>query len=67
MVRIHGLPINSEHSSVIPLHELMLLKDGLADPSPELVSSLKQFLKGSVTEAEIDAHLVTPFQQLRID
>jgi hypothetical protein len=44
----------------------MLLKEGLADPSDTLVALLKQLLKGSVTEAEIDTHLVVPFQQRRI-
>ena len=41
-------------------------EEGLADPSAELVASLKQLLRGSVTEAEIDAHLVAPFQQRRV-
>jgi hypothetical protein len=47
----------------ISLNELMLLKEGLADPSAELVASLKQLFRGSVTEAEIDAHLVVPFNK----
>jgi hypothetical protein len=41
----------------------MLLKEGLADPSDELVA----LLKSSVTEADIDAHLVEPFQQRKAD
>jgi hypothetical protein len=45
----------------------MLLKEGLADPSDELVALLKQLLKSSVTEADIDAHLVEPFQQRKAD
>ena len=52
-----------DHPSTIPLSELMLLREGLADPSAELVALVKQLLRGSVTEAEIDAHLVMPFQQ----
>jgi len=67
IVRLHGFSIDSEHSPVVPLNELMLLKEGLIDPSAELVTSLKLLLRGSVTEADIDAHLVMPFQQLRID
>ena len=46
----------------IPLSELSLLKEGRADPSAALVASLKQLLKGTVTDAEIDAHLVAPFE-----
>ena len=61
--RLHGLSRNIDHASAIPLDELILLKDGLSDPSAELVASLKQLLKGSVSEAEIDTHLVVPFQR----
>ena len=46
----------------IPLSELKLLKDGVADPSNTLVTSLKQLFDGKVTEAEIDAYLVEPFE-----
>jgi hypothetical protein len=45
----------------VTLDELLLLKEGLADPSAGLVSLLKQQLQGHVTETEIDAHLVAPF------
>jgi len=41
----------------------MQIKEGLADPSAELVASLKQLLRGSVVEAEIGAHLVVPFNK----
>ncbi len=63
----HEFSCEAGHPPVVPLNELMLLKEGLADPSAELVASLKQLLKGSVTEAEIYAHLVAPFQQRRVD
>jgi len=59
--KLHGFSNDADHPLTIPLNELMLLKEGLADPSAELVASLKQLLRGSVTEAEIDAHLVAPF------
>ncbi len=45
----------------ISLNDLVELKEGLADPSKELVFSLKTLLKGSVSEAEIDEYLVKPF------
>ncbi|MBA7476027.1 hypothetical protein ES707_11402 [subsurface metagenome] len=47
----------------ISLSDLILLKEDLADPSAELVASLKQLLRGSVVEAEIDAHLVVSFNK----
>ena len=52
-----------DSSVIIPLNELMLLKDGLADPSATLVGSLKQMLKGTTIELEINTHLVVPFKQ----
>ena len=54
---------DSHQYSNVSLHELMLLKEGLADPSVQLVALLKQLLRGSVTEVEIDAHLVAPFKK----
>ena len=46
----------------ISLNELMRLKEGLADPSPELVQALKKLLLGVATEAEIEKYLAIPFQ-----
>jgi hypothetical protein len=65
--KLHGFSYDADHPPTISLNELMLLKEGLADPSGELVALLKQLLKGSVTEADIDAHLVEPFQQRKAD
>jgi hypothetical protein len=53
---------NSDWSQCIPLEELRLVKEGLEDPSPTLVSLLKEMLKGAVSDSAIDAHLVTPFE-----
>jgi hypothetical protein len=47
----------------IPLEELRLLKEGIADPSPALVSLLKEMLQSSITDNAINARLVTPFEQ----
>jgi hypothetical protein len=63
---IHGLSHSASQLSIIPLNDLMLFKEGLADPSDVLVTLLKQLMKGYVTEAEIDTHLVAPFQQRMI-
>ena len=60
-------PRNSDLSVIIPLDDIVSLKEGLADPSTELVASLKQLLKGVSTEVEIDAYLVAPFGQRKID
>jgi hypothetical protein len=63
---LHGLSHSASQLTIIPLNDLVLLKEGLADPSDALVTLLKQLLKGTVTEAEIDAHFIAPFQQYRI-
>jgi hypothetical protein len=48
----------------IPLEELRLIKAGIADPSPDLVTLLKSMLCNTVSESVIDSHLVTPFENL---
>ena len=65
--KLHGSSHDAGHPSTISLNELMLLKEGHADPSGELVTLLKQLLKGSVNEADIDAHLIEPFQRRKAD
>jgi len=66
--RTSKLPVgscNADHALSIPLDELRQLKEGTADPSTALVAALKQLFSGTVTEAEIDAHLVAPFKKQR--
>jgi hypothetical protein len=46
----------------IPLEELRLIKEGIADPSPSLIALLKNNLGPTVSESVIDSHLVTPFK-----
>ncbi len=46
----------------ISLNELIRLKEGLDDPSPELVQALKKLLLGVATVVEMDEYLVRPFQ-----
>jgi hypothetical protein len=58
---LHADMTRSEWDQSIPLDELRLLKEGLADPSDALVSVLKDLLKGMVNDIEIDSHLVEPF------
>ena len=45
----------------ISLNELIRLKEGQDDPSPELVRAFKKLLPGVVSEVEIDKYLVSPF------
>ena len=46
----------------ISLNELFRLKEGLDDPSLELVQALKKLLLGVATVVEMDEYLVRPFQ-----
>ena len=64
--RLSKLPVGSrdaDNGLSIPLDELTQLKEGVADPSEVLVATLKQLFRGTVTEDEIDAHLVKPFRE----
>ena len=58
---------NADWNQCIPLDELRLLKEGMEDPSPNLVSLLKELLQGAVSESVIDAHLVIPFKDYAPD
>ena len=63
--RLSKLPVGScdaDQGLSIPLHELTQLKEGVADLSVVLVATFKQLFRGTVTEVEIDAHLVKPFR-----
>lgn len=58
------LPVDAsdiDRSQFISLEEISRLREGSADPSVSLVTSLKKLLKGTVAEADIEAHLVLPF------
>ncbi|MFC2021226.1 hypothetical protein ACFLU1_05550 [Chloroflexota bacterium] len=46
----------------ILLDDLIKLRDGISDPSEELVSASKELLKMVASEKEIEKHLVTPFK-----
>ncbi len=48
---------------IIPLDELKLLKEGLSDPSPQLIVLFTKVLGSRVIEAEINAHLIEPFEE----
>ena len=54
--------INEYDNISLSLDELTRLKEGLVDPSPELVQALKKILSSVVSETEIDKYLVKPFQ-----
>ena len=66
--KLKSMPVRANNPFEPPgisLSELMLLKEGLADPPAELVSLVKQLLLGHVTAGEIEAHLVAPFAKIR--
>ena len=62
LVKLSTRSSNVDLSSGVPLHELLLLKEGTADPSPALIASIRELLRGIATEAEIKAHFVEPFK-----
>ena len=47
------------------LTDLLGLKEGTSDPSPQLIANLKDLLKGIVDESEIDQYLVQPFHTIK--
>ena len=47
--------------SYIPLSDIEKVKEGIADPSEELVEVLKKLFRHIASEAEIEDHLVKPF------
>jgi hypothetical protein len=51
-----------EGNNIIPLAELNKLKEGIADPSMELVTILKKLLRPVASEVEIEDNLLIPFQ-----
>jgi hypothetical protein len=48
----------------VPLEELRLLKEGIADPSAALVALLQDLVGDSISDVEIQAHLVAPFEKI---
>ncbi len=61
--KLAGLPVDGASPDLfVPLDDLRLLRDGLADPSAELVATLRALLGGGIGENEIETHLVIPFE-----
>jgi hypothetical protein len=58
---------NKDWIEYIPLEELRLVKEGIADPSPGLVALLKDLLNGVVHDSVIDSYLVTPFENYKTE
>jgi hypothetical protein len=58
---------NKDWIEYIPLEELRLIKEGIADPSPTLVALLKDLLNGVVPDSVVDSYLVTPFKNYEIE
>ena len=51
----------SDANVAISLAEIDNLREGIADPSEELVTALKTLLHHTTSESEIEKHLVKPF------
>jgi hypothetical protein len=58
---------NKDWIEYIPLEELRVIKEGIADPSPALVALLKDLLNGVVPDTVVDSYLVTPFENFEIE
>ncbi|MDD5287871.1 MAG: hypothetical protein PHY28_01995 [Dehalococcoidales bacterium] len=56
--------IDVKENLVIPMDELRMLKEGLADPTPEMIALIKRiFSPLMINETEIEDYLVNPFQE----
>jgi hypothetical protein len=51
----------------IPLEELRLIKEGIADPSPALVALLKDLLQGTINDDILNTYLVKPFENYHLE
>jgi hypothetical protein len=60
-------PAGHDWLQYVPLEELRLMKEGMADPSPALVDLLKELLQSGVSDGTIDSHLVTPFAKYPLE
>jgi len=58
---IYKLDKTIANISYIPLSDIEKVKEGIADPSEELVEVLKKLFRHIASEAEIEDHLVKPF------
>ena len=52
----------TDRSPIIPLSEVLTLKECVSNPSTMLIASLKQLLKYTTAETETDTHLVVPLK-----
>ena len=58
---IYKLDETIANISYIPLSDIEKVKEGIADPSEELVEVLKKLFRHIASEAEIEDYLVKPF------
>ncbi len=64
--RLSNLPASTGNKNwlqCISLEEILALKEGAADPSAALVALVKELVGSAVSDFEIQAHLVAPFQK----
>lgn len=57
--------LNSLNTEFISLDDLLLIKNGLHDPSPQMVACFMTILRSVASESEIHSYLVAPFEENR--
>ena len=62
--RLADIPVDGASPDLfVPLDDLRLLREGLADPSAELVASLRRLFGATIGEAEFETYLIAPFEE----
>lgn len=64
--RLADLPVDGANPDLfVPLDDLRLLREGLANPSAELVASLRRLFGNTIGESEFETYLIAPFEMKR--
>ena len=64
--KLAELPVDGANPDLfVPLDDLRLLREGLANPTAELIASLRRLFGNRFGESEFEAYLVAPFEQKR--
>ena len=66
IVKKYRLNQIANDTDCISLDDLIGLTESTEDPSPQFVTSLKEFLQGTANEKGIDHYLVRPFRNKTI-
>jgi len=65
--KLAALPVESvrDQNLLIPLEDLRLLKEGKANPSAELMTSLRCLFENIMGDNEFEMNLVAPFEEVK--